>query len=64
MSARAAKLIAAGNLEDDLGQLADCDWIVEAVIERLDVKQQVYRAVDAVRKPGLDRLVATPRRSR
>jgi 3-hydroxyacyl-CoA dehydrogenase len=52
MSARAAKLIAVGNLEDDLAELADCDWIVEAVIERLDVKQQIYRAVDAVRKEG------------
>ncbi len=52
MSAQRAKLITAGNLEDDLGLLADCDWIIEAVLERLDVKQKVYRAVDAVRKPG------------
>jgi 3-hydroxyacyl-CoA dehydrogenase len=52
MSSRAARLITTGNLEDHLGLLADCDWIVEAVVERLDVKQQVYRAVDAARKPG------------
>jgi 3-hydroxyacyl-CoA dehydrogenase len=52
MSERAAKLITPGNLEDHLGLLADCDWIVEVVIERLDVKQQVYAKVDAVRKPG------------
>jgi 3-hydroxyacyl-CoA dehydrogenase len=52
MSSRAAKLITAGNLEDDLGKLADCDWIVEVVLERLDVKQDVYRRIDAVRKPG------------
>jgi 3-hydroxyacyl-CoA dehydrogenase len=52
MTSRAARLITVGNLEDHLGLLADCDWIVEAVVERLDVKQQVYRAVDAARKPG------------
>ena len=52
MSARAAKLVTAGNIEDDLAQAADSDWIVEAVIERLDIKQQLYRKLDAVRKPG------------
>jgi 3-hydroxyacyl-CoA dehydrogenase len=52
MSARNARLITPGNLEDDLGLLADCDWIVEAVIERLDVKQEIYRRVDAVRQEG------------
>ncbi len=52
MSAAAAKLITPGNTEDDLGKLADCDWIVEAVVERLDVKQALYRRIDAVRRPG------------
>jgi 3-hydroxyacyl-CoA dehydrogenase len=52
MSPRAAKLITPGNVEDDLGQLAECDWIVEAVVERLDVKQDLYRRIDAVRRPG------------
>ncbi len=52
MAERNARLITPGNLEDHLALLADCDWIVEAVVERLDVKQQVYRAVDGVRKPG------------
>ena len=52
MSARAAKLVTAGNIEDHLDQLADCDWIVEAVVERLDVKQALYRKIDAVRRPG------------
>ncbi|MCL4837386.1 MAG: 3-hydroxyacyl-CoA dehydrogenase/enoyl-CoA hydratase family protein [Thermoanaerobaculia bacterium] len=52
MSAARARLVTPGNLEDHLELLADCDWIVEAVIERLDVKQAVYRKVDAVRKPG------------
>ena len=52
MSERAAKLISVGNIEDDLGQVADCDWIVEVVLERLDVKQGLYKRLDAVRKPG------------
>ena len=52
MSERRAKLVTPGNLEDHLSLLADCDWIVEAVLERVDVKQKVYRAIDGVRKPG------------
>jgi 3-hydroxyacyl-CoA dehydrogenase len=52
MTEKAARLITPGNLEDHLGLLADCDWIVEVVVERLDVKKQVYAKVDAVRKPG------------
>ena len=52
MSPRAAKLITPGNLEDDIGKVADCDWIVEVVLERLDVKQDLYRRLDAVRRPG------------
>jgi len=52
LSAARAKLVTPGNLEDHLNLLADCDWIIEAVIERIDVKQKVYRAVDAVRKAG------------
>lgn len=49
---RAAKLVTCGNLEDDLKKLADCDLIIEAVLERLDVKHDVYKKVDAVRKAG------------
>jgi 3-hydroxyacyl-CoA dehydrogenase len=52
MSTRAAKLVTPGNIEDHLARLADCDWIVEAVVERLDVKQALYRKIDAVRRPG------------
>ncbi len=52
MAASRAKLITPGNLDDDLALLSDCDWIIEAVIERVDIKQNVFRAVDGVRKAG------------
>ncbi len=52
MGKAAAKLVTTGNIEDHLELLADCDWIVEAVIERLDIKQALYAKIDAVRKPG------------
>jgi len=34
-----------GNIEDDLSKIADCDWIVEAIVERLDIKRNLYRAL-------------------
>jgi len=52
MSTRAAKLIETGNIEDHLGKVAECDWVVEAVIERLDIKQGLYAKLEAVKKPG------------
>ncbi len=52
MHRKNASLVTVGNLEDDLDKLADADWIIEAVIERLDVKRELYKKVDAVRKPG------------
>jgi 3-hydroxyacyl-CoA dehydrogenase len=52
MSRSAAKLIKPGNIEDDLVQLADIDWIIEAVAERPDIKQGLYRRIEAFRKPG------------
>ncbi|MFG1267352.1 3-hydroxyacyl-CoA dehydrogenase/enoyl-CoA hydratase family protein [Xanthobacter sp. DSM 14520] len=52
MSKRAAKLVTAGNIEDNLADLATCDWIVEAVIERLDIKQALYAKIEAARRPG------------
>jgi 3-hydroxyacyl-CoA dehydrogenase len=45
-------LIEVGNFEDDWHRLAECDWIVEVVVERLDIKQQVFARLEAVRKPG------------
>ena len=47
-----AKFITVGNFEDDLKKLADVDWIIEAVVENLDIKRSLLKKVDAVRKPG------------
>lgn len=47
-----ARLIAIGNFEDDLKKLAEVDWIVEAVVENLDIKRDLLRRVEAVRRPG------------
>src|SRR5262249_27240536 len=52
MSAKAAKLVTPGNLEDDLDKLKDVDWIIEAVLENPQVKSDLYKKIDAVRKPG------------
>ena len=52
MHKRNAKLITTGNIEDHLDRVADCDWIIEAVIERVDAKHAIYGKIDAVRKPG------------
>ncbi len=47
-----AKRITTGNLTDDLGLIKDCDWVIEVVIERLDIKQQLFERVETFRKPG------------
>ncbi|WP_428334101.1 3-hydroxyacyl-CoA dehydrogenase NAD-binding domain-containing protein [Novosphingobium sp.] len=52
MSSRAAKLVEVGNIEDDLARVAECDWVIEAIIERLDLKHALYEKLDAVRRPG------------
>lgn len=52
MSKRNAGMITTGNIEDNLGLLGECDWIIEAVIERLDIKQDLYKKIQANRKKG------------
>ena len=52
MHKRNAKLITTGNIEDHLDRVADCDWIIEAVIEKVEAKHAIYGKIDAVRKPG------------
>src|SRR5258708_15813486 len=52
MHPRNARLVTTGNLEDNLDLLKDCDWIVEAVLEDLAVKQALYEKLDTVRKAG------------
>jgi 3-hydroxyacyl-CoA dehydrogenase len=47
-----AQRVEVGNIEDDMHKLADCDWIAEAVVERLDDKRALYRQIDEVRKNG------------
>jgi len=47
-----ARLITPGNFDDDLKLLADCDWIVEAVAENLDLKRALLARVEQHRKPG------------
>ena len=44
--------ITTGNFDDDLSKISDCDWVIEVVIERLDIKQQVFTNVEKYRKPG------------
>ncbi|WP_026767951.1 3-hydroxyacyl-CoA dehydrogenase/enoyl-CoA hydratase family protein [Asinibacterium sp. OR53] len=46
------KRITTGNFEDNLKEIAHCDWIIEVVVERLDIKQQLYEKVELFRKPG------------
>ncbi len=47
-----AKRINTGNFDDNMKDIATCDWIIEVVIERLDIKQQVFEKVEKYRKPG------------
>ena len=47
-----AKLVTAGNFDDDLKRLADVDWIIEAIVENLEIKRSLLKKVEAIRKPG------------
>jgi len=47
-----ARLVTVGNFEDDMQKLAGVDWIIEAVVESLEIKRDLLRKVEAIRKPG------------
>src|SRR5438270_8030731 len=47
-----ARLVTIGNFEDDLKLVAGADWIIEAVVENLELKHELLRKVEALRKPG------------
>ncbi len=47
-----ASRITTGNFEDNLDWLSECDWVIEAVVENLDIKKSVFEKVEKFRKPG------------
>jgi 3-hydroxyacyl-CoA dehydrogenase len=52
MLADNAKLITLGNFEDDLAKIKDCDFVIEAVVENLEIKHKLFAEVEKHRKPG------------
>lgn len=44
--------VTTGNFSDNMQDIADADWIIEVVVEKLDIKQQIFEAVEKFRKPG------------
>jgi 3-hydroxyacyl-CoA dehydrogenase len=57
MHAKNVALMTPGNIEDDLPKLKDCDWVIEAVIERLDIKRALYRKL--VKHIGKETIVSS-----
>src|ERR1700677_825881 len=52
MDSSLARFVSVGNFEDDLKKLAEVDWIIEAVVENLELKRALLKKVEAIRKPG------------
>ena len=48
----AAKKITTGNFDDNLKDISGCDWVIEVVVEKLDIKRSLYEKVENFRKPG------------
>src|SRR5438105_4628196 len=48
----ALKKVRTGNFADNMKDIAGCDWVIEVVVERLDIKQSVFSEVEKYRKPG------------
>ena len=44
-------LISSGNIEDDFNLVTNADWVVEAVVEKIDIKHNIYKKIEEVRKP-------------
>ncbi|MBO9571882.1 MAG: 3-hydroxyacyl-CoA dehydrogenase family protein, partial [Chitinophagaceae bacterium] len=51
-SKKALSLITVGNFNDDMPSIKNYDWVIEVVVERLDIKQKIFTEVDKYRKPG------------
>ena len=51
-SKKALNKITTGNFEDNMPDIASCDWVIEVVVERLDIKKVIYDQVEKFRKPG------------
>jgi len=49
---KVANKVKTGNFDDNMKEIADADWIIEVVVERLDIKKQVFDKVELFRKPG------------
>ncbi|MEJ7711375.1 MAG: 3-hydroxyacyl-CoA dehydrogenase NAD-binding domain-containing protein [Pyrinomonadaceae bacterium] len=47
-----ASLVTIGNFDDDLQKIKDCDLVIEAVVENLEIKRSLYERIEAVRRPG------------
>src|SRR5512140_1105526 len=47
-----AKLVTIGNFDDNLKWIAECDWVIEAVVENLEAKRELLRKIEALRRPG------------
>ncbi|MFK7840293.1 MAG: 3-hydroxyacyl-CoA dehydrogenase NAD-binding domain-containing protein [Bdellovibrionales bacterium] len=52
MRKRNAKMITTGTIDDDLDMISDCDWIIEVVLEKLEIKHQTYEKIEKARKKG------------
>ncbi len=52
MHPRNAELVFPASIDDEIGLVSDCDWIIEAIVENPEAKRALYAKIDAVRKPG------------
>ncbi|HEY7911834.1 MAG TPA: 3-hydroxyacyl-CoA dehydrogenase family protein, partial [Blastocatellia bacterium] len=51
-SPKLAELVKTGNFEDDLSKVAAADWVIEAIVEKLEVKRELFARIDELRRPG------------